>query len=70
MSCNKDVHICHTNFAKRMEQNLYETTSRWKTYGKQLFSKDLEVQDDYKHGRAWEHMALHIWQCKALWTWW
>jgi hypothetical protein len=28
-----------------MEQNLHETTSRWKTYGKQLFPEDLEVQD-------------------------
>jgi hypothetical protein len=28
-----------------MEQNLHETTSWWKTYGKQLFSEDLEVRD-------------------------
>jgi hypothetical protein len=35
-----------TNFAKKMEQNLHETTNRWKTYGKRLFSEDLEVQDD------------------------
>jgi hypothetical protein len=28
-----------------MEQNLHETTSRWKTYGKRLFSEDLEVRD-------------------------
>jgi hypothetical protein len=28
-----------------MEQNLHETTSWWKTYGKRLFSEDLEVQD-------------------------
>jgi hypothetical protein len=42
----EDVHICHTNFAKQMEQNLHETTSRWKTYGKRLFSEDLEVQDE------------------------
>jgi hypothetical protein len=34
ISCKEDVHICHTNFAKEMEQNLHETTSRWKTYGK------------------------------------
>jgi hypothetical protein len=45
ISCKNDVHICHTNLAKQMEQNLHETTSRWKTYGKWLFSKDLEVQD-------------------------
>jgi hypothetical protein len=47
ISCKKDVlnHICHTNFAKKMEQNLHETTSRWKAYGKQLFSEDLEVRD-------------------------
>jgi hypothetical protein len=41
-----NVHICRTNFAKQMERNLHETTSRWKTYGKRLFSEDLEVQDD------------------------
>jgi hypothetical protein len=29
-----------------MERNLHETTSRWKTYGKQLFSEDLEVCDE------------------------
>jgi hypothetical protein len=28
-----------------MERNLHGTTSRWKTYGKQLFSEDLEVRD-------------------------
>jgi hypothetical protein len=27
---------------------LHETTSRRKTYGKQLFSEDLEVRDDTK----------------------
>jgi hypothetical protein len=43
ISCNKDVRICHTKFAKKMERNLYETTSRWKTCGKRLFSEDLEV---------------------------
>jgi hypothetical protein len=46
ISCKEDVtHICCTNFAKKMERNLYETTSQWKTYGKQLFSEDLEVRD-------------------------
>jgi hypothetical protein len=30
-----------------MERNLHETTSRGKTYGKWLFSKDFEVQDEY-----------------------
>jgi hypothetical protein len=45
ISCKEDVHIFHTNFAKKMERNVHETTSRWKTYGKQLFSEDLEVQD-------------------------
>jgi hypothetical protein len=45
ISCKEDVHICHTNFAKKMEQNLHETTSWWKTYGKLLFSEDLEVRD-------------------------
>jgi hypothetical protein len=38
--------MCGTNFAKQMEQNLRETTSWWKTYGKRLFSEDLEVRDD------------------------
>jgi hypothetical protein len=28
-----------------MERNLHETTSRWKTYGKWLFSEDIEVRD-------------------------
>jgi hypothetical protein len=46
ISCKEDVHICHTNFAKEMERNLHETTSRWKTYGKRLFFEDLEVRDD------------------------
>jgi hypothetical protein len=45
ISCKEDVHICCTNFAKQMERNLHETTSRWKTYGKRLFSEDLEVRD-------------------------
>jgi hypothetical protein len=44
ISCKEDVHICR---AKQMERNLHETTSRWKTYGKRLFSEDLEVQDEY-----------------------
>jgi hypothetical protein len=45
MSCKEDVHIYRTNFAKQMERNLHETTSQWKTYGKRLFSEDLEVRD-------------------------
>jgi hypothetical protein len=45
ISWKEDFHICHTNFEKKMERNLHETTSRWKTYGKQLFSEDLEVRD-------------------------
>jgi hypothetical protein len=45
ISYKEDVHICHTNFAKQMERNLHETTSRWKTYGKRLISEDLEIQD-------------------------
>jgi hypothetical protein len=45
ISCKENVHICRTNFAKQMEQNLHETTSRWKTYGKRLFFEDLEVRD-------------------------
>jgi hypothetical protein len=35
-----------------MERNLHETTNRWKTYGKRLFSEDLEVRDVV-------HDALH-----------
>jgi hypothetical protein len=45
ISCKEDVHICHTNFAKKMERNSHERTSRWKMYGKQLFFEDLEVWD-------------------------
>jgi hypothetical protein len=45
ISCKKNVHICCTNFVKKMEQNLHEATSWWKTYGKLLFSEDLEVRD-------------------------
>jgi hypothetical protein len=43
VSCKEDVHIFRRNFAKEMERNLNETTSRWKTYGKRLISEDLEV---------------------------
>jgi hypothetical protein len=43
--CKEDVHICHTNFAKKMERNSHERTSLWKMYGKRLFFEDLEVQD-------------------------
>jgi hypothetical protein len=49
ISCKEDVHICRTNFAKQMERNLHETTSWWKTCGKRLFSKDLEVRDVVPH---------------------
>jgi hypothetical protein len=45
ISCKKDVHICCTNFAKEMKRNSHETTSWRKTYGKRLYSKDLEVRD-------------------------
>jgi hypothetical protein len=27
ISCKKNVHICCTNFVKKMEQNLHEATS-------------------------------------------
>jgi hypothetical protein len=64
ISCKEDVHICQTNFAKKMEQNLYEIISRWKTYGKRLFFEDLEVQDakSVKHPKCvliqyWKPMA-------------
>jgi hypothetical protein len=46
ISCKEDVHICRTNFAKKMEQNSHETISQWKTYGKRLFSEDLEVRNE------------------------
>jgi hypothetical protein len=49
ISCKKDVHIYCTNFAKEMERNSHEITSRRKTYGKQSFSEDLEVRDDVLH---------------------
>jgi hypothetical protein len=29
-----------------MERNLHETTSQWKTYGKRLFSEDLQARDE------------------------
>jgi hypothetical protein len=34
ISCKEDVHICCTNFAKQMEQNLHVTTSEWKNIWK------------------------------------
>jgi hypothetical protein len=46
ISCKENLHICRANFAKQMERNLHETISRWKTYGKRLFSEDLEVRDE------------------------
>jgi hypothetical protein len=46
ISCKEDVHICCTYFAKKIEQNSHETISQWKMYGKRLFFKDLEVQDE------------------------
>jgi hypothetical protein len=45
ISCKEDVHICCTNFVKKMERNLHGITSWWKTYGKRLFSEDLEARD-------------------------
>jgi hypothetical protein len=44
--CKEDVHICHTNFAKKMERNSHERTSQWKMYGKRLFFEDLQVRDE------------------------
>jgi hypothetical protein len=44
----EDVYNCCTNFAKKMEWNLHESIIQWKIYGKLLFSKDLEVQDDHQ----------------------
>jgi hypothetical protein len=41
----RNVHICHTIFLIKMKQNSHETTSQWKTYGKQLFFEDIEVGD-------------------------
>jgi hypothetical protein len=45
ISYKEDVHICRTNFAKKMECNSHERTSRWKMYGKRLFFEHLEVRD-------------------------
>jgi hypothetical protein len=42
-----------TNFAKQREQNLHETTSWYKTYGKRLFSEDLEVRDAGPEAWPW-----------------
>jgi hypothetical protein len=55
ISCKEDVHICHTNFAKKMDRNLHGTTSRCKTYGKRLFSKDLENQDEVLEPQSIEY---------------
>jgi hypothetical protein len=46
---------------KKMERNLHETTSRWKTFGKRLFSKDLEVRDE-----VFSHSLLAIWSSPLL----
>jgi hypothetical protein len=34
ISYKEDIHIFCTNFAKKMERNSHERTSRWKMYGK------------------------------------
>jgi hypothetical protein len=39
----EDVDICYTHFTTKMEQNSHGTSSRWTTYKKRLFPKDLEV---------------------------
>jgi hypothetical protein len=49
ISCKVNVYIYHINIAKKMERNLHETISWWKTYGKRLFSEDLEVRDVAPH---------------------
>jgi hypothetical protein len=59
ISYKEDAHICRINFATQMEQNLHETTSRWKTYGKWLFSEDLEVRDEAPITEE----ALPLWCC-------
>jgi hypothetical protein len=82
ISCKEDVHICHTNFAKEMEWNLHETTSRRKTYGKRLFCEDLEVRDvvvdQTQMVSHFEKMLEHIgkliqkdidWSQNASWKW-
>jgi hypothetical protein len=61
ISCKEDAHICHTNFAKKMERNLHETTSWWKTCGKQLSSKDLTVRDAcLKTYRMWGSLFILV----------
>ena len=41
--CKEDVDICYKNFTTKMKQNSHGISSRWTTYKKQLFPKDLEV---------------------------
>jgi hypothetical protein len=60
ISYKEDVHICRTNFVKQMEQNLHETTSQWKTYGKRLFSEDLEVRDVCQKLRLYRSSLLKL----------
>jgi hypothetical protein len=50
-----------------MEQNLHETIRRWKTYGKRLFSEDLEVRDDIP-----SHVDELVWYAELMeniWDW-
>jgi hypothetical protein len=67
ISCKEDVHIYHTNFAKKMERNLHEITSRWKTYGKLLtlkFEMNSKWTSTYR-----SKVALDVrlyWRCKQV----
>jgi hypothetical protein len=40
--CKEDVHICHTNFAKKMERNLHEQLTGGKCMQKGCFPRTLK----------------------------
>ena len=44
ISCKEDVHIHHTNFAKKIEQNLHETTSHGKQMENDCLSRTLKFK--------------------------
>jgi hypothetical protein len=45
ISCKEDVHICRTNFAKKMEQNSHKKLAGGKCMENDCFFEDLEVRD-------------------------
>jgi hypothetical protein len=44
ISCKEDVHICRTNFAKQMEQNLHETLAGRKHMENDYFPRTLKFE--------------------------